>query len=408
MIETKHWNIKVPNGAGKENLITDLTQGKVLLQGIPKDQIKLYSVITLAKFIREEEIHDKFEVLNERGQALKSMSSGERKRALLDYFLAQETQVLILDNPLDSLDVEGREMLIQRIEEVAQSCQVINIVSRERDFLPFVSEHLVYQEGVLKPFESSHSAAGRSLLQGSIPEAIETIEVKGEELIRMNQVSVSYLERAILKDISWTIRKGEFWQLKGPNGAGKTTLLSMITGDNHKAYGQDITLFGFKKGSGESVWDIKKNIGYYTSNMTYDFWRNQSVEYMIISGYFDSVGLYQKPSELMRKRTEAWLDLIGLSGQKDKPFIDLPIGHRRLVLIARAMVKHPPLLILDEPASDLDDHNAQLMSDLVNKIARESETAILYVSHQDEEGLRPEKVYELKPGQMGSTGHVVK
>ncbi|UXP31843.1 ATP-binding cassette domain-containing protein [Reichenbachiella agarivorans] len=405
MTNTQHWNIYVPNGAGKQRLIDQLLSQREILPAIIGKRILLYSAVVLAKYIREEDIHDKYEVTNQRGQTLKSMSSGERKKALLQHILSQQPEVIILDNPSDSLDVKGREDLVAALEAIAGKVSTVNIVSRTRDFLAIGTTQLQYAGKELVVLQKEIEE--EIVLKGKIPEPIQPILYEDEYLIRMKNVSVSYLDRCILKAINWEIKPGEFWQLKGPNGAGKTTLLTMITGDNHKAYGQDITLFGFKKGSGESVWDIKKNIGYYTSTMTYDFWRNQSIEHMIISGYYDSIGLYNRPTELQLKRTEAWLDLIGLKEQRDKPFIDLPIGYRRLVLIVRAMVKHPPLLILDEPASDLDDHNTKLMAALVNKIAQESKTAILYVSHQDEKGLHPDRVFELIASEEGSVGIVL-
>ncbi|PIB35597.1 hypothetical protein BFP72_09430 [Reichenbachiella sp. 5M10] len=403
MTNAKHWNILVPNGGGKEELIKALMTDSSGLDDIKGKSIVLYSAIVLGMYIREEEVHDVFVVTNERGQTLQSMSSGERKKALLHHTLKQHPEVIVLDNPLDSLDVEGREDLLARLENLSDQVSLVNVVSRARDFLPFAESLKYLDKQLIKQEHSESSALVR--FDGGIPAPIHEDELAEETLIHMRNVQVSYGERCILKHISWQIKKGEFWQLKGPNGAGKTTLLTMITGDNPKAFGQDIRLFGYQKGSGESVWDIKRHIGYYTSTMTHDFWRNQSIEYMIISGYYDSVGLYDRPTELQRKRTEAWLDLIGLKDKRDKPFVDLPIGWRRLVLIVRAMVKHPALLILDEPTSDLDDENTLLVTTLINKIASESHSAILYVSHQDEPGLKPDMVYELLPSQGGSIGH---
>ncbi|RJE75342.1 ATP-binding cassette domain-containing protein [Reichenbachiella sp. MSK19-1] len=404
MSKTKHWNILVPNGAGKEELIKKLSSQSVILPDVNGKETVLYSAIALAKYIREEEVHDIYEVTNDRGQTLKSMSSGERKRALLAHILKSKPKAIVLDNPLDSLDIAGREALMVQIEVQSDTVSMINVVSRRRDFLTFADESLCYENGQLIPLVANTEGSVEVNFDQEIPAPISPVVLNEEVLIYMKDVKVSYGDRCILKHISWEIKRGEFWQLKGPNGAGKTTLLTMITGDNPKAFGQDIRLFGYQKGSGESVWDIKRNIGYYTSTMTYEFWRNQSIEYMIISGYYDSVGLYDRPTELQRKRTEAWLDLIGLKEKKDKPFVDLPIGWRRLVLIVRAMVKHPPLLILDEPTSDLDDANTGLMTALINKIAKESNTAILYVSHQDELGLTPDKVYHLLPSETGSVG----
>jgi len=222
----------------------------------------------------------------------------------------------------------------------------------------------------------------------------------------LNDVSVSYDGRQILNKISWTINASEFWQIVGPNGSGKSTILSLITGDNPKGYGQDLILFGRKKGSGETVWDIKQNIGYFTSTMTQFFSRMDSIEKMVISGFFDSVGLYIIPSELQVKTAHDWLKIIGLYEDRNKPFCFLPLGRQRIILVARAMVKHPPLLILDEPTSGLDDTNVAIFTALINKIAAESTSAILYVSHRAEKGLTPQYVYELIPGNNGSEGRI--
>ncbi|MBO6828651.1 MAG: ATP-binding cassette domain-containing protein, partial [Muricauda sp.] len=190
----------------------------------------------------------------------------------------------------------------------------------------------------------------------------------------------------------------------GPNGSGKSTLLSMITGDSHKGYGQDLTIFGQKKGSGESIWDLKQKIGYYTPAITDKFRGYHSLEHMIISGLHDSIGLYVQPTDSEIKLARQWLQLLQLEERKKEHFRDLSDGDKRLVMMARAMVKHPPLLILDEPTAGLDDASASLFVALVNKIAKESETAIVFVSHRKEPQLEPTFIYELYLGEKGSKG----
>jgi molybdate transport system ATP-binding protein len=206
-----------------------------------------------------------------------------------------------------------------------------------------------------------------------------------------------------VKDINWTIKAGEFWQLIGPNGSGKSTLLSIITGDNPRGYGQDLVLFGKKKGSGESIWDIKKQIGYFTPSMIDQFKHDDTVENMIISGIFDSIGLYNKPTDLQKDIGKLWVNILGDSFKKKK-FQELSVGQQRMVMVARAMVKHPSLLILDEPTIELDDINSQLFISMVNAISRKRKVAILYVSHRDEPNLKPEKIFELLPDKDGSIG----
>ena len=204
---------------------------------------------------------------------------------------------------------------------------------------------------------------------------MQTYNLADGALVHLQDVVVSYNGRAILNKINWTINPGEFWQLVGPNGSGKSTILSLITGDNPKGYGQNLVLFGIKKGSGEAVWDIKKNIGYLNATMTQFFPRLDSVEKMVLSGFFDSIGLYSMPNETQIKTAQQWLKIIGLYKERNAAFCFLPLGRQRMVMVARAMVKHPPLLILDEPTIGLDDDNIILFTALINKIATESNRA---------------------------------
>jgi molybdate transport system ATP-binding protein len=211
----------------------------------------------------------------------------------------------------------------------------------------------------------------------------------------------------VLQQINWTIRPGEFWQLKGANGSGKTTLLTMINGDNVKGYGQELYLFGRKKGSGETVWEIKEKIGYLTPSMTDLFVTQHTREEMILSGFKDSIGLYTQPTDLERRTAFDWLQWLGLAHKAKQLFRLLSSGEQRMALIARAMVKHPPLLLLDEPLMGLDEANAQKVIALINRLAAESRSALVYVSHQQEPGLQPQQVLELLKTPNGSVGRVI-
>nr|HMP31442.1 ATP-binding cassette domain-containing protein [Saprospiraceae bacterium] len=202
---------------------------------------------------------------------------------------------------------------------------------------------------------------------------------------------------------NWTIKPGQFWELSGPIGSGKSTLLSMIIGDNPKAFGQNIKLFGIQKGTGESVWEIKKNIGYFYPKMLQLFKRNYTNEEMLLSGFYDSIGLYTTPTEYHKYIAHQWLDILG-HDFRVKKFQDLSYGQQRIVMIVRAMIKQPPLLILDEPTVGLDDANASLLVSLINTIAAEQKIAIIFVSHRKESKLNPNFVLKLIPSQEGSKG----
>lgn len=348
----------------------------------------VFSNHTLDAYLDEEYRHGN-SILTKDGDLLKTKSSGERKRLLLAYQLAQNPDFLILDNPFDALDVQRVASLKTELQELAKSTVLLQLFRRSDEVLPCCTVGLTYQEGQFVKVDlvtEQHTSVSINHEQ-KLPEPLEAFKNVPDELISFRNVSVSFDEKPVLKDITWTVKRGSSWHLKGPNGAGKTTLLSMVTGDSTKGYGKELYIFGRKKGSGETVWEIKQKIGYFTSAMTERFDGMHDVQSMIISGLYDSVGLYQKPTTLEQARAEEWLVLLGLKQLSGARFRTLNEVQKRLILIARAMIKHPPLLILDEPTAALNDTGAALIVSLINKIAASGSTSVLYVSHKEEVGL---------------------
>lgn len=407
-----HWVIYLNNNSTKKNFIAYLLNGNAPLElNIKRDQRGLlFSTLTLEKLIEEEDKRD-YRIISSNQQAIETMSSGEQKKALLFYLLEQRPDFIILDNPFDNLDVSFQEELKNILKKNAENIRFIQLASRKTDTLLFIQHHGILDGSALrkvKPTEIIKETHFKPFTSIRIPPPLEKTWVTQNPLIRFKNVSVSYGNKAILKNIEWTVNKGDFWQLTGANGSGKTTILSMITGDNPKAFGQEIYLFGQKKGSGESVWEIKQKIGYYSPAMTNKFKGRHSVEHMLISGLTDSVGLYTIPSEGQKRIIKQWLLLLDLYDFKDTYFNQLSAGKQRLVMTARAMVKHPPVLILDEPTADMDDASAKLLVDLVNKIARDTDTAIIFVSHRKEPGLKAKSEYMLQKTPTGSIGFKTK
>ncbi|GAB2833668.1 ATP-binding cassette domain-containing protein [Ferruginibacter profundus] len=414
MNTVQHCAIDIASDCDYDLVIENLVNGNLLQHYIdlPRAAGALYSHIAINKIIEEELRHDHFEITTATNNSLKSMSSGEQKKALLQYIISKKPGFIVMDNVLDNLDMAAQENIVTSLKIIAATTLIIQVVNRKKDILPFIEKVLavknntIIKEETIAAYLNGNAATEHHHFYGSIPPALHTYTLPAGPLVQLHNVSVNYEERKILDAISWTINAGEFWQLAGPNGSGKSTILSLITGDNPKGYGQNMVLFGIKKGSGETVWDIKQNIGYLNATMAQFFPRLDSVEKMVLSGFFDSIGLYVVPNETQIKTAQAWLQLIGLYDDRNKPFCFLSLGKQRMVLVARAMIKHPPLLILDEPASGLDDHNIMLFTSLINKIAAESNTAILYVSHRPEAGLTPRFIFNLLPGANGSAGMV--
>ena len=331
----------------------------------------------------------------------KYLSTGETRKTLLCQALMAEPELLILDEPFDGLDVKSREQLALLLASLNQQGYTLVLVLNRFDEIPA----FVQFAGVLADCTLTEVGAKAGLLQQALiaqlahsenlnnvvlpepdaPAARHELASDGPRIV-LNHGVVSYNDRPILNDLSWTVNPGEHWQITGPNGAGKSTLLSLITGDHPQGYSNDLTLFGRRRGSGETIWDIKKHIGYVSSSLHLDYRVSTTVRNVILSGYFDSIGIYQAVSDRQHKLAQSWLDILGMDNRvAHAPFSSLSWGQQRLALIVRALVKHPTLLILDEPLQGLDPLNRQLIRRFVDVLISEGETQLLFVSHHAED-----------------------
>ena len=409
-----HWAIFTENSTPVTSLLDKLLNGP-LPEGFESLEDKkgaLFSTAEIQKWMDEERRHDRKILTRNHTQSLQSMSSGERKKALFSHILSENPDYLILDNPFENLDPSSRAELLNKVNDLSQTTSLIQILSRKDDLLPQIKRYALWLDQELQwtdeiPINPGPGSEENEFFQYDLPESFKSNSYQKENLVELKNVSVAFQDKAVLKNVSWKISRGDFWELRGANGSGKTTLLSLITGDSPKAYGQDITLFGQKKGSGESVWDIKKHIGYITPALTDSFRGYHTLENMLISGLVDSIGLYTRPTEQQKSLARDWLKLLGLENLKDAYFHDLSKGQQRLIMCARAMIKQPLLLILDEPTADLDDQAARLVVHLVNKLGKESTAAIVFVSHRREPGLRPASIMELIPANQGSIAKIL-
>ena len=410
----KNIALYLSNSSDKNLIIKQIMKNEFLSEQTDLSLLKgvLYSSITINQFIDEELRHDRYMIQTAENDSLQSMSSGQKKKALLSYLITQKPEFIVLDDIYSNIDKATQLSITKQLNDLSNSTLLIQLFFRKKDILSCMDivfsvdeNNKIVKKQDLKSFLSSDIEQNSVEQHFKLPELYNEHLPVFEPLIQLNDVSVRYLDKNVLDKVNWTIRNGEFWQLVGANGAGKSTLVTLITGDNPKAYGQDMLLFGRKKGSGETIWDIKRQIGYFTPSMIAQFTRDDSIENMIISGLMDSVGLYVIPSDLQKDIAKSWIEMLGPSF-KNKSFQKLSIGQKRMVMVARAMVKQPPLLILDEPTIELDDENSKLFIEMVNAIAKTKKIAIIYVSHRDEDQLKPEKIFELIPTGKGYTGIV--
>ena len=208
---------------------------------------------------------------------------------------------------------------------------------------------------------------------------------KGGEILKFSDVSIRYGERTILSHLNWTVREGERWALSGQNGAGKSTLLSLVCADNPQAYACNIELFGHRRGTGESIWEIKRHIGYVSPEMHRAYQKDIPAIDIVASGLNDSVGLYVRPKAEQRQQCLGWMHVFGIDELADRTFLSLSSGEQRLCLLARAFVKDPELLILDEPLHGLDNRNRALVKEIIETFCQRQHKTLVMVTHYEEE-----------------------
>ena len=307
-----------------------------------------------------------------------TLSSGELRKFQLAKTLLAQPSILIIDNPFIGLDSETRQQLRDLLQTLAeeQDLEIWLVVSRREDIPEYVDE-------VIEMEEKQRQEEPEAL---ALPTTSDTYaRDERREVIRCNHVSIRYGERTILRDLDWTVCQGEHWSLSGQNGSGKSTLLSLVCADNPQSYACDIELFGQPRGSGESIWDIKRHIGYVSPEMHRSYQRNLPALRIVASGLKDSVGLYVRPTEEEKETCRRWMRVFGIGHLADRSFLQMSSGEQRLVLLARAFVKSPSLLILDEPLHGLDSRNRQLVRNVIEEYCRQPDKTLIFVTHYQED-----------------------
>ncbi len=326
------------------------------------------------------------------------LSSGELRKFQLTKALLSNPKVLILEDPFIGLDARTRQQLRELLELLAKGgdLQIILALSNVNDIPPFITHVVVMDGGVCSPkvaienfANTSPTTPCRVLSQEDEQRIIDipTTESNHEScsIIELNNISICYGTHTILKDLTWQMQQGEQWALSGENGAGKSTLLSLICADIPQGYACDLKLFGRKRGSGESIWDIKRHIGYVSPEMHRAYCTSAPCIEIVASGLHDTIGLYKRMKPEESSVCQFWMDIFGISHLQDRDFTRISSGEQRLVLLARAFVKDPELLILDEPLHGLDPVNRRLALDIIETFCRRANKSLIFVSHYKEE-----------------------
>ncbi len=335
-----------------------------------------------------------FEIESLLNKPMIQLSNGENKRLQLTKALQEDPSVIVLDNPFIGLDKPGRALLQKALNQLAQLGKKIILICNYKDIPSCITHVAFLNKGKLTQHGKKEMILDKLAIQqtndlsftrSSISKVYQPVLDDFEKAVELQNVTIRYNEKVVLENINWTINKGEKWCVSGPNGSGKSTLLSLITADNPQAFANQIWLFDKKKGSGESIWDIKKKIGHVSPELHLFFEKGIDVLDAVASGLFDTIGLFKRISKEEEMLIERWMDVTGISDFKSKRLYQLSLGEQRLVMLTRALVKSPPLLILDEPCQGLDEEQSQLFKEIIDEICEHQKITLIYVSHYSDD-----------------------
>ncbi|MBK1830273.1 molybdate ABC transporter ATP-binding protein ModF [Verrucomicrobiaceae bacterium R5-34] len=328
------------------------------------------------------------------------LSTGERRRMMIARALSQAPDMLVLDEPYDGLDHAFVSHLKEVIAQLSLEIPVVLIVNR----LSHLGDHITHlaclhqmqlvlsgerkevEQSALWQQLQSMGAADRPL-PSALEDAVPYQPLSGQPIIDMRSVDVGYHNKEIIRGLDWQIMPGEHWKISGPNGSGKSTLVNLVSGDHPQCYSNEIYLFGQRRGQGESIWDIKRHMGLMSTALHQQYRVRVPAETVLVSGFFDSIGIYQPVSREHKRIGAEWLEFLQLDKHAKTNFQNLSFGQQRMLLIARALIKRPHLLILDEPCQGLDPINRALVIQLIDEIARRKIAQVLYISHDAEDHL---------------------
>jgi molybdate transport system ATP-binding protein len=336
-------------------------------------------------------------LMNWLDREIRNLSTGEIRQVMIARALLAGPRLLVIDEPFDGLDIDARQRLNDMLAALmAEGLQIVLITHHREEVLPGITHYMELRNGRLAeqgrwpphavsgapPREAALGRASRSAAGHLTPH--ESVDPAGA-LIHMRAVTVVYDGRRVLDRLNWRVLPGENWAVCGPNGSGKSTLIQLICGEHPQAYANAIYLFGRRRGSGETIWDIKRPIGLVSNALQIRYRKPLTGLAVILSGYFDSVGLYRQASRAQIDGARAWAARLALDHLLDGDYRKMSNGERRLLLIARAMVKQPRLLCLDEPCQGLDPHNRMRLLAMLERIVADHSTQMIYVSHRPEE-----------------------
>ena len=336
--------------------------------------------------------HPLIEQLGMRGvlnTGYRQLSSGQTRKLFLLKEILEGKEEIVLHCPYDGLDRGSRTELDQILQQISKHVLLLVLVHNRED-IPSWCTHL----GFFKD-QTLHSSGLRNSVLASIPNTTtksldipivsQDLPPETTVLVQLNNGFAGYGDLDLFSGLNLTINSGQHTLITGPNGCGKSTLLHLITGDHSKCYANDLSLFGKKRGHGESIWEIKKYMGIVSPELHRNHRIPGTALDVVISGIYDTIGLYTRATIEDKKRARMWINWLEMEQKSTTPFRKLTFAEQRMILIARGLIKVPRLLILDEPTQGLDEKHRYELLAIMEKIVKEELSTILFVSHREDE-----------------------
>ena len=346
---------------------------------------------------------------------LLSLSNGELRRVLLARMWMENPEWVYFNDLFGGLDPEYRRHLAASVVELCKrpGLNVAVRLAREDELLPeipaFVYADKTFtqyagelpaevakpkytkkelkdyeivilngvKDPVLDPSTSPDSIAFGSRMTGSAQN-----DTEGKILFDLKNVNVQFGDTVVLKNLNWTVRRGEHWAVMGENGAGKSTLLGMLTADHPQIYKNDITLLGERPGRGLNIWDHKAKLGFFSPELALQYREDLSLQEVLCTGFTANLCKAENTTWEERAKAKEWLNYLGFEDVEAR-FRSLSPIDKRVVLMARAAIRPPEVLLLDEPTQGLKGEYREKIFRLLQLLSKE--TTIILVSHYEEE-----------------------
>ena len=347
----------------------------------------VYSRLTAAQRRFVQQLMTIWKLWHLRARPVQELSTGELRRVLIARALAGRPQVLICDEIGDGLDAGSRALFLKMLNEAARDGTQLLLATHRADEIPSAITHrLVMEKGSV--VNQGRMVASRGAGQGEFDRwfpdddkraSVPRFPGNQQVLIQITNADVYLGSKPALRGINLEIRQGQHWAVMGPNGSGKSTLLRLIAGDLHPARGARVRRFDFT--SRNTLWEVRERVGYISPDLQAGYREPIRGEDVVASGFFSSVGLIRKPASAQRRRVREVIKSLGLGSLGSKNFLEMSYGEARRILLARALVKRPELILFDEPFDGLDPVSRRQMSRAIDRAANTGATLVIITHH---------------------------